>query len=194
LPLPTLCFSAAKNSITLFQVFHSVTLLSVLLHTAFIRAPLVLGVLKNAIDWASRSYDGSPSPFSGKPAVTVGAGGHAGAARSALAMLPILKELGCVHMSKPELQIQRCHHCLKIENNISNSSRLIVLARWGPGPASFDGNGIGPPYSRTWYWRIVSSLFISADLLQVISYLLSRSSALTKYCRPFLEAGGCSNI
>lgn len=47
--------------------------------------------------------------MNGKPSAMVGAGGMAGAARAHLAMLPILQEVGCVHMPSPELQINRCH-------------------------------------------------------------------------------------
>jgi NAD(P)H-dependent FMN reductase len=80
---------------------------------------LFAGVLKNAIDWASRSYEGAESPLKGKFSAAVGAGGRLGAARAHASLRPILKELGCVHMPAPELQIQR----------------------WGPGPATFDANG-----------------------------------------------------
>jgi hypothetical protein len=91
---------------------------------------VLAGVLKNVIDWASRSYEGSVSPLNGKPSAAVGAGGHAGAARAHLALLPILKECGCVHMPGPELQIQR----------------------WGPGPAAFDANGTAVVLCRL-SWR-----------------------------------------
>ena len=68
---------------------------------------LAVGVLKNVIDWASRSYEGAESPLKGKFSAAVGAGGRSGAARAHVALRPILKELGCVHMPGPELQIQR---------------------------------------------------------------------------------------
>jgi chromate reductase, NAD(P)H dehydrogenase (quinone) len=50
----------------------------------------VTGVLKNAIDWASRKGpDGAP-PINGKPALIVGAGGRSGALRSQLHLREIL--------------------------------------------------------------------------------------------------------
>ena len=55
----------------------------------------------------------------GKPSASVGAGGHFDAGRSRVALLPIVTEVGCIHMPGPELQIKR----------------------WGSGPASFDANG-----------------------------------------------------
>ena len=62
------------------------------------------GVLKNAIDWASRDReDGS---LMGKPVTIIGAGGRAGTARAQMQIHETLAETGAVVMVKPGVQIQ----------------------------------------------------------------------------------------
>ncbi len=119
-------------------------------------SPLAAGVLKNAIDWASRSYEGADSPLKGKFSAAVGAGGRGGAARAHVALRPILNELGCIHMPAPELQIQR----------------------WGPGPATFDANGsisIRPVFSPTTH----ASAFPPPSLTSLQATLPLRTSSRT---------------
>ncbi|MEE8465679.1 MAG: NADPH-dependent FMN reductase [Dehalococcoidia bacterium] len=62
------------------------------------------GVLKNAIDWASR--DRSEGSLMGKPATIIGAGGRAGTARAQMQLLETLGETGALVMVKPGLQVQ----------------------------------------------------------------------------------------
>ena len=62
------------------------------------------GVLKNAIDWASR--DREEGSLMGKPATVIGAGGRAGTARAQMQLLETLGETGSVVMVKPGVQIQ----------------------------------------------------------------------------------------
>ncbi len=63
------------------------------------------GVLKNALDWASRPA--STQPFSGKPAALVGAsGGPSGTARAQAAILPVLMALGVIVMPKPGMMVR----------------------------------------------------------------------------------------
>ena len=62
------------------------------------------GVLKNAIDWASR--DRVEGSLMGKPATIIGAGGRAGTARAQMQLLETLGETGSVVMVKPGVQIQ----------------------------------------------------------------------------------------
>ncbi len=50
----------------------------------------ITGVLKNAFDWASRSYPNSPSPLNGKPLAIMGAGGGSGTLRSQMHLRDIL--------------------------------------------------------------------------------------------------------
>ena len=62
------------------------------------------GVLKNAIDWASR--DREEGSLMGKPATIIGAGGRAGTARAQMQLLETLGETGSVVMVKPGVHIQ----------------------------------------------------------------------------------------
>ena len=62
------------------------------------------GVLKNAIEWASRDReDGS---LMGKPATIIGAGGRAGTARAQMQIHETLAETGAILMVKPGVHIQ----------------------------------------------------------------------------------------
>lgn len=62
------------------------------------------GVLKNAIDWASRDRD--PGSLMGKPVTIIGAGGRAGTARAQTQLLETLGETGSVVMVKPGVLVQ----------------------------------------------------------------------------------------
>ena len=57
------------------------------------------GVMKNAIDWASR--DRQEGSLMGKPATIVGAGGRAGSARAQMQLHETLAETGAAVMVKP---------------------------------------------------------------------------------------------
>ena len=57
------------------------------------------GVLKNAVDWASR--DRAEGSLMGKPATIMGAGGRAGTARAQMQLRETLAETGAVVMVKP---------------------------------------------------------------------------------------------
>ncbi len=61
------------------------------------------GVLKNAIDWASR--DRTEGSLMGKAATIIGAGGRAGTARAQMQLHETLAETGCLVMTKPGLQV-----------------------------------------------------------------------------------------
>lgn len=60
------------------------------------------GVLKNALDWASRPPD---QPFAGKPAAIMGTGGWQGAARAQYHLRQVLSALNVHTLNKPEVQI-----------------------------------------------------------------------------------------
>jgi chromate reductase, NAD(P)H dehydrogenase (quinone) len=63
------------------------------------------GVLKNAIDWASRPA--ATTPLTGKPAALVGAsGGPSGTARAQAALLPVLTACGAIVMPKPGVMVR----------------------------------------------------------------------------------------
>lgn len=60
------------------------------------------GVLKNALDWASRPPN---PPFAGKPAAIMGTGGWQGAARAQYHLRQVLSALNVHTLNKPEVQI-----------------------------------------------------------------------------------------
>ena len=61
------------------------------------------GVMKNAIDWASR--DREEGSLMGKPGTIIGAGGRAGASRAQMQLLETLGETGTIVMVKPGVMI-----------------------------------------------------------------------------------------
>ena len=61
------------------------------------------GVIKNAIDWASR--DRGPGSLFGKPVTIVGAGGMSGTARAQMHLENVLSETGSLVMSEPGVLI-----------------------------------------------------------------------------------------
>lgn len=62
----------------------------------------VPGVLKNALDWASRA---PAPPFAGKPLAIMGTGGWHGAARAHYHLRQIAVNLDMLVLNKPEVQI-----------------------------------------------------------------------------------------
>src|SRR6478735_1664139 len=63
------------------------------------------GVLKNAIDWASRPI--SDSPLSGKPLAIMGAGGAGGTIRAQLALRQLSTAINTLIINRPQVQITR---------------------------------------------------------------------------------------
>jgi chromate reductase len=63
------------------------------------------GVLKNAIDWASRPP--ATSPLGGKPMAMMGAGGVSGSARAQQHLRQVASFTNMLPMNKPEVAIQR---------------------------------------------------------------------------------------
>lgn len=69
----------------------------------------VTGVLKNAIDWASRPDKGAPrgtSPFNGKAVAIIGAGGRVGSSRGQLHLRQILTSMNVFTVPKPEVLVR----------------------------------------------------------------------------------------
>lgn len=101
----------------------------------------VTGVLKNAIDWASRP-DGSAlygmSPLYGKPMAMMGVGGRFGTARAQLHLRQIAVHVNMLPLTKPEIYIQNLpNKAFDEEGNLldQNTVKLIgdlmvELARW----------------------------------------------------------------
>jgi chromate reductase, NAD(P)H dehydrogenase (quinone) len=78
------------------------------------------GVLKNAIDWASRPA--AETPFSGKPAALLGAsGGPSGTARAQAALLPVLNALGVITMPKPGVMVRNSASLFDEDVNLTDS-------------------------------------------------------------------------
>lgn len=86
------------------------------------------GVLKNAIDWASR--DRSEGSLMGKPATIIGAGGRAGTARAQMQLLETLGETGALVMVKPGLQVQAFSpQQFDEDGNLTDEKTKELLAR-----------------------------------------------------------------
>lgn len=65
----------------------------------------ITGVLKNALDWASRSENKQPHPLSQKPVAILGAGGRGGTNRSQYHLRSVLSHLNMHVINKPEVLI-----------------------------------------------------------------------------------------
>lgn len=63
------------------------------------------GVLKNALDWASRGENGMPSPLNLKPVAVMGAGGRTATARAQSHLRQITNHLNMYTINKPEVII-----------------------------------------------------------------------------------------
>ena len=63
------------------------------------------GVLKNAIDWASRGENGLPGPLNLKPVAIMGAGGRTATARAQSHLRQITNHLNMYTINKPEVII-----------------------------------------------------------------------------------------
>ena len=78
------------------------------------------GVLKNAIDWASRTHDGSVV-LRDKPAALMGATpGRYGTTRSQLALRALLSHIGMRVMPKPDIAIARVRTLLDDDGNLAD--------------------------------------------------------------------------
>lgn len=89
------------------------------------------GVLKNAIDWASRSTLG-PQPFNGKPAGTIGAGGGAGTGRAQYHLRQSGVFLNLIFMNQPEFQCNLFAPPKKFDDNgnLIDSDSIKYLKAW----------------------------------------------------------------
>src|SRR5512135_1513034 len=76
----------------------------------------VPGVLKNALDWASRPY--RSSPFHGKPTAIVGAGGSLGTVRAQRHLREILESMKALTVTGPELLVRHPEHKFDAAGNL----------------------------------------------------------------------------
>ncbi len=78
----------------------------------------VPGVLKNAIDWASRPA--KESPLNGKPLAIMGAGGMGGTVSAQLALRQVASFTNMLPVNKPEVAIQRAWEKFDAEGNLTD--------------------------------------------------------------------------
>jgi len=76
----------------------------------------ISGVLKNAIDWASRPVD--ESPLAGKPIAIMGAGGGLGTARAQYHLRQVAVFTDMLPMNKPELMVSKSWERFDKEGNL----------------------------------------------------------------------------
>lgn len=82
----------------------------------------ISGVLKNAIDWASRKVGDAGPSLQGKPAAIMGAGGRFGTVRAQAHLRYILLHNDVKLLNKPELMIPRAWDAFDQEANLTESS------------------------------------------------------------------------
>jgi chromate reductase, NAD(P)H dehydrogenase (quinone) len=92
------------------------------------------GVLKNAIDWASRTVNDPPSPLRHKPVALIGAsGGMSGTVRSQLALRQVFLNTESFVMLKPELIIPSAAALFDADGTLTDAAiieriRTVVIS------------------------------------------------------------------
>ncbi len=76
------------------------------------------GVLKNAIDWASRPLQGSP--LDGKPLAMMGAGGGMGTSRAQHHLRQIAVFTNMLPLNKPEVTVQRAFEKFDAQGHLTD--------------------------------------------------------------------------
>jgi chromate reductase len=84
----------------------------------------VPGVLKNALDWASRPM---PSPMSGKPLAIIGAGGRFGTVRAQLHLRQIAVYLNLLPLNKPELMVPLAWEKFDRDGRLTDEPTRVAL-------------------------------------------------------------------
>jgi chromate reductase len=95
----------------------------------------ISGVLKNAIDWASRPPQ---NPLNGKPVAIMGASkGNFGTLRAQLHLRQILTHVGALPLGKPEVLVARAKQVFNAEGKLVDPATagylqdlLTALASW----------------------------------------------------------------
>lgn len=95
----------------------------------------VSGVLKNAIDWASRPM--ASTPLNGKPLAMMGAGGMSGTMRAQFHLRQILVHSNLLVLNKPDLYVARAWEKFDKQGNLTDEPtrdqvKALVegLVRW----------------------------------------------------------------
>ncbi len=76
------------------------------------------GVLKNAIDWATRPYE--KPVFAEKSVAVMGVGGRFGTARSQSALRQLLSGQGCYVLPRPQVQVSIRPNIFELDGTISD--------------------------------------------------------------------------
>ena len=84
------------------------------------------GVLKNAIDWASRQYEGPV--FAEKPVAVMGAGGRLGTARAQIALRQLLMGQGCYVLPRPQVQISIRPNVFELDGTLADEEARNNIA------------------------------------------------------------------
>ena len=88
----------------------------------------ITGVLKNALDWASRPLPNHPLKF--KSAALISAtGGISGGIRSKLAMLPVLESTETFLMMRPEFMVGSAREKFDKQGNLVDEALRLRLAQ-----------------------------------------------------------------
>lgn len=88
----------------------------------------VTGVLKNAIDWASRMENKQPHPLTKKPVAVVGVGERGGTARSQIVLKQVLNHLNMYVVNKPEVLIAlKPHNPFTEDGNLEDEFAIKLI-------------------------------------------------------------------
>lgn len=85
------------------------------------------GVLKNGIDWISRPP--AESPFAGRPAAVIGAGGALGTYRAQEQLKSVLAVVGMLVMQRPGLRVERAPSKFDDAGRLTDADSLERLDR-----------------------------------------------------------------
>jgi chromate reductase len=95
----------------------------------------ISGVLKNAIDWASRPPQ--ESPLDGKPVAIIGAGGGLGTARAQYHLRQVALFTNMFPLNKPEFMVPRAWEKFDTSGNLDDEGLkerlakvLVALVKW----------------------------------------------------------------
>jgi chromate reductase len=95
----------------------------------------ISGVLKNALEWASRAPQ---PPFTNKPVAIMGAStGVFGTARAQIVLRQVLTHIGALVLPKPEVMVAKAQDAFDEQGNLVNETTrgflkdlLVALADW----------------------------------------------------------------
>jgi chromate reductase len=84
------------------------------------------GVLKNAIDWASRQYE--KPVFAEKPVAMMGAGGRFGTARSQSDLRQLLTGQGCCVLPRPQVLVSIRPNVFELDGTLADEDTRTSIA------------------------------------------------------------------